>query len=46
MGEDGAALRCYKERLRSANMLKRKRESQYAMLQHMAEMNDWSAYLP
>ena len=30
-----------KERLRSANMLKRKRESQYAMLQHMAEMNDW-----
>jgi len=34
-----------KERLRSANMLKRKRESQYAMLQHMAEMNDWSEEL-
>jgi len=34
-----------KERLLSANLLKRKRESQYAMLQHMAEMNDWSEEL-
>jgi len=34
-----------KERLLNANLLKRKRESQYAMLQHMAEMNDWSEEL-
>jgi hypothetical protein len=34
-----------KERLLSANLLKRKRESQYGMLQHMAEMNDWSEEL-
>jgi hypothetical protein len=34
-----------KERQFTANLLKRKRESQYAMLQHMAEMNDWSEEL-